>query len=102
MTKDLETLIQGTLLKDQRESEKMEQLFLGCNCNAKNLLEKGAAGCLMLSSVVLLVRFLVVLSFSLVMLFCLAHYTLYLSRERDLKSPEHQTQHHRHQFLRSF
>lgn len=51
--KDLETLMQGRLLEEQRESETMESLFL--DCKAKDLLGKGAAGGLRSSNVVLLV-----------------------------------------------
>lgn len=53
--KDLETLMQGKFLKEQRESEAMKRLFLGCN--AKDLSGKGAAGGLRSSNVVLLVMF---------------------------------------------
>lgn len=53
--KDLETLMQGEILKEQRESETMECLFLGCN--AKDLLGKGAAGDLKSSNVALLIMF---------------------------------------------
>lgn len=53
--KDLETLMQGEILKEQRESETMECLFL--DCNAKDLLGKGAAGGLKSSNVALLIMF---------------------------------------------
>lgn len=51
---DLETLIHGKFLKEQRKSEKMRELYL--SCSVEGLLEKGHAGSLM-SSNVFLVRF---------------------------------------------
>jgi hypothetical protein len=52
---DLETLIHGKFLKEQRKSEERRELYL--SCNVEGLLEKGSAGCLMSSNVGFLARF---------------------------------------------